>query len=118
MEDYFGYPTHHDGISGQSKQGCFASRVVGVSGNPLAEVKKQAPDEADWILDFKFNNAYEILNGWKQWKSRNATKPSSGKEGVSFQLYVECPIDNCDPNVQGAITLVTSLTAALLLFAF
>ena len=73
MEDYFGYPTHYDDATGLSKQGCFASRAIGATGDLLAEVQKEAPEEADWILDFKFNNAYEILNGWKRWESWEAT---------------------------------------------
>ena len=118
MEDYFGYPTHYDAVTGLSKQGCFASRVVGASGDLLAEVEQEAPDEAAWILDFKFNNAYEILNGWKRWQSRDATEFSAGEEGVSFQLFVECPIDNCDYSVSGAIILMAYAFAALMLFAF
>ena len=115
-EDYFGYPIYYNETTGLSTQCCFTSRIVLASGDPLTEVENSAPDEASWILGFKFNHAYEVLNGWKRWANNNATEFWDGADGVPFQLFLECASAICEESIAAAASLVASAFAVSALF--
>ena len=54
------FQTYYDEELELGMQGCLASRFIYVSGDKLQEIEESAPQEADWILSFKFNHAYEV----------------------------------------------------------
>ena len=81
-------------------QGCFASRYTHISGRMHDQINAENAAEVEWIMSFKHNHEYRVLNGWKMWESNGSYYMSDGAEGAPFTLYIECA--DCDqPIVEG-----------------